>query len=210
MAYTPIVIGSLNWGAPVNAAFTSQDLRISDIEAQGSLTLGATTLTATNYDPAYGAAATALTSGTVFMQRIDVPYSLLVSNIHQTIVTTAGSGLVAAQNFAGLYTAAGTRIGVTADQSVAWTTTGEKNMALVAPALITAGTYYVALLSNGTTPPSFLRIAVSASVSDLVNHGLTTSTARWTTGPTAQTTLPASITMASRVLSGTTYFAGVS
>lgn len=210
MAFTPIVIGSLAWGTPVNNAFTSQDLRISDIEAQGSLSLGATTLTAMNMDPAIGAGFTALTSGTVFMQRLDVPYSLLISSIHQAAGGTPGAGLVAGQNFAGLYTAAGTRIGVTADQSVAWTTTGEKNMALVAPVLITAGTYHVALLSNGTTPPSFLRIAVSASVADIVNHGLTPATARWTTGPTAQTTLPASITMASRVNSGTTYFAGVS
>lgn len=210
MAFTPIVIGSLNWGAPVNAAFTSQDNRISDIEAQGSLGLGATTLTAMNYDPVIGPGATSLTSGTVHMQRIDVPYPLLISNIHQTVVTTPGAGLTAGQNFAGLYTAAGTRIGVTADQSVAWTTTGEKNMALTASALVTPGAYYVALLSNGTTPPAFLRVALSQSVADLVNHGMTMATARFTTGPTAQTTLPASITMSSRVLSGTTYWAGVS
>lgn len=209
MAYTPIVIGSLAWGTPVNNAFTSQDLRISDIEAQGSLSLGATTLTAMNMDPAAGTGFTAPTSGTVFMQRIDVPYSLLISNIHQ-VVGTLGSGLTAGQNFAGLYTAAGTRIGVTADQSVAWTTTGEKNMALVAPALVTAGTYYVALLSNGTTPPTFLRTASSSVLADFVNHGLTADTARWTTGPTAQTTLPASITMASRLTSGTIYLAAVS
>lgn len=210
MAYTPVIIGSLNWGAPVNAAFTSQDARISDIEAQGSLTLGATTFLATNVDPAYAGAAVSLVSGTVHMQRIDLPYPGTITNLHQAVVTTVGSGLTAGQNFAGLYNSAGTRIGVTADQSVAWTTAGEKNMALTAPVAVAAGTYYVALLSNGATPPAFLRMAQTASVADLVNHGMSTATARWTTGPTAQTTLPASITMASRVFSGLTYIAAVS
>jgi hypothetical protein len=209
MTYTPIPIGSLGWGAPVNSAFTSQDGRITAIERQGALTTAATTFIAMNLDPALSGAATALTSGTVHMQRIDLVTAATISTIHQAAIT-AGSGLTAAQNFAGLYNAAGTRLAVTADQSVAWTTTGEKNMALVAPVAVPAGTYYVALLSNGTTPPQFLRMAVSASVADIVNHGLTTSTARWTTGPTAQTTLPVSITMASRVFSGTTYIAAVS
>lgn len=210
MAFTPIVIGSLAWGTPVNNALASQDLRISDIEAQGSLGLGATGFLAVNIDPAFAGAAVPVVSGTVHMQRIDVPYSILITSLHQAIVTTPGSGLTAGQNFAGLYNSAGTRIGVTADQSVAWTTTGEKNMALTAPVLVTAGAYYVALLANGTTPPAFLRMAQSASVQDIVNHGLTAATARWATGPTAQTSLPASITMASRTFSGLTFIAAVS
>lgn len=36
MAYTPIPIGSLGWGAPVNAAFTSQDARITALETEMS------------------------------------------------------------------------------------------------------------------------------------------------------------------------------
>jgi len=209
MTYTPIPIGSLGWGAPVNSAFTSQDARITSIERQGSLTTAAMPFIAMNVDPALAGASATLTSGTVFMQRIDLTAAATISTIHQAVVT-AGSGLTAAQNFVGLYNAAGTRLAVTADQSVAWTTTGEKNMALVAPVAVPAGTYYTAYLSNGTTPPMFIRTGVSVVAVDLVNHGLTTSTARWTTGPTVQTTLPVSITMASRVVTGTTYIAAVS
>lgn len=36
MTYTPIVIGSLAWGTPVNNAFTSQDARITALENQTS------------------------------------------------------------------------------------------------------------------------------------------------------------------------------
>ena len=36
MAFTPIVIGSLAWGTPVNDAFISQDARITSIERAGN------------------------------------------------------------------------------------------------------------------------------------------------------------------------------
>jgi len=209
MTYTPIPIGSLGWGAPVNSAFTSQDGRLTSIERQGTLTTAAMPFIAMNVDPALAAAATSLVSGTVYMQRIDLPAPATISTI-TTAFTTGGITLTAGQNFAGLYSAAGARLAVTADQTAAWAATGEQNMALTVPYAAAAGTYYTAYLSNGTTPPMFLRVATSVSVAAIINHGLTTSTARWTTGPTAQTTLPVSITMASRVLSGISYTTAVS
>ena len=209
MTYVPIVIGSLAWGTPVNNAFTSQDARIADIERQGSATVDAYGFLAMTYDPAVAPAGTALTSGTVQMSRLDLPAPATISTI-TTAAVTAGTTLTAGQNFAGLYDAAGNRVAVTADQTVAWGTTGEKNMALTVPYAAAAGVYHVAYLSNGATPVSFLRGSSGAAVTALLNHGMSMTAARWALGPAAQTTLPATITMSARTLSPTSYFAAVS
>lgn len=209
MTFTNIVIGSLAWGGPVNAAFTSQDARISDIERQGAATVDAYGFAAMTYDPASAPAGSALTAGTVHMSRVDLPAPATISTI-TTAVVTAGGTLTAGQNFAGLYDSTGARVGVTADQTTAWGTIGEKNMALTAPYAAAAGTYYVAYLSNGTTPIAPLRGTSGAAISNLINHGMSVSVARWTTGPTAQTTLPVSITMSARVLGTVAYFAAIS
>jgi hypothetical protein len=209
MTYTPIVIGSLSWGTPVNNAFTSQDARITDLEAVGGKTVDAMGFLATPYDPALVTSSTILVSGTVYMVRLDVtaPVTFTTSTIS---VFVAGVTLTAGQNFVGLYDAAGNRVAVTADQSAAWVTVGEKNAAFTAPYVAAAGTYYMAVLSNGTTPIQMPRTISSGAASAFINHNLTTTTARWTTGPTAQTTLPATITMASRTLSGIAFWLGVS
>lgn len=209
MAFTPIVIGSLAWGTPVNAALASQDARISDIERQGATTLDAYGFLAMNYDPALAPTGTALVSGTIQMCRLDLPAPATISTI-TTAAVAAGSGLTAGQNFAGIYDAAGNRVAVTADQSAAWATSGEKNMALAVPYAAAAGTYHVAYLSNGTTPPGFLRGTSGVPVSALINHNMSLATARWALGPAAQTSLPTTITMASRTLGTIAYFAAVS
>lgn len=209
MAFTPIVVGSLAWGGPVNAAFTSQDARITELENQGALSAAPMTFTAMNMLPEFATATTPLVSGTVYMMRIDIAAPLTFNTI--TTATIAGATVTAGQNFAGLYNSAGTLVAVTADQTTPWTAGGgEKNMALTAPYAAAAGTYYVAYLSNGATPLTPVRAVANSNVNVFINHGLTVSNARWTTGPTAQTTLPASITMASRTLSGTAYFAALS
>ncbi len=115
-------------------------------------------------------------------------------------VVTAGSGLTAGQNWVGLYTAAGTRVALSADQTANFGAVGEPTSTFTAPYAAAAGTYYLAILANGTTPPSLIRGVSSGTSAVRINRGLTPATARWTTGPTAQTTLPASITMASRSL----------
>lgn len=149
-----------------------------------------------NYDPAMcGAGSTGTTAGTVYLMKIKiVNRSTVVTNVLMS-VTAAGATLTAGQNFAGLYNSSGTLLSATADQTTAWGTTGLKTMALSAPQTLAVGNYYVAVVANGTTPPSFMRGADISSSG--VNAGLTASTGRFVTGPTAQTTLPASITMGS-------------
>lgn len=207
MAFTPIVIGSLAWGGPVNAALASQDARISTLESKTNASSWGNWI-ATTYDPALAAAATVLTSGTVTMVRLDLAAPATINSL-VTCVVNAGVTLTAGQNFAGLYDATGTRVAVTSDQSAAWLTTGEKVMALTAPYAAVAGTYYAAYLSNGTTPPGLIRTVSSGSVTAFINRGQSVGVARFTTSSVGQTTLPASVTMGARTTIPTAFFAGL-
>jgi hypothetical protein len=124
-----------------------------------------------------------------------------ISNI-VVATTTPGSGLTSSENFAGIYDSGGTRRGVTADQSTTWAAAaGAKVMALTsAYTNAPAGTYYVAILSNGTTPPVF---RLSAASGALPNAGLTGAALRFATNGTG-TTLPSSITPSSNVITNNT------
>ena len=209
MAYTPIVIGSLNWGAPVNNAFTSQDARISNREA-GSFTPDQHALLSWNFDPSMAPANDILTSGEVRMIKMpsfakDVTISSIALFVAAVAVTP-----VAGQNFAGIYNAAGTRLAQTADLSTPYTVAGFSLQPLTASILMPANTsFWVAFLSNAATNVS-LAAGLSVSVrGPLVNANLTAANFRYSLGPSAQTTLPASITMASRTTLPRSPWAGV-
>lgn len=209
MTFTPIPIGSLGWGAPVNDALASQDARITDIEQAGGAGSNINGFIAMPYDLTSAGAASILGAGTITHIRVDLLVPATISTI-TIAVFNAGVGLTAGQNFAGLYDASGTRVAQTADQSASWASSGEKNMALTAPYAAAAGPYYVTLLSNGTTPIGVLRSVSTGLTNGVLNHGLTAATARWATGPVGQTTLPASIVMASRTPLNISYWAGLS
>ena len=102
----------------------------------------------------------------------------------------------------------GTRMGVSADISGQLATLGLVGWNLTAGAVCAAGDYYVTLLQNAGTPAT-LGSCSSQGSSSAANAGLTAATAFHTTGPTAQTSIAASITMASRTLSGQPLWAGV-
>jgi hypothetical protein len=159
-------------------------------------------------DPATNMVATAITSGTVSWSKLWIRQPVTITNVCVAI-GTVGASLVAGQNFAGLYDPAGNRVGVTADQTANWGTVGFKEMALTAPVVVSTPTYlYVAILSNAATTPAFAR--GSALTSSIANAKLTAVDARFATGPAAQTTLPVSVTMASRTLAGNALWAAVS
>lgn len=209
MTFTPIAVGSLAWGTPVNNALADQDARITNMENLGGETINALGFKAMPFAPELAGSGTVLASGTIYMVRIDITAAETLAT-HTINVSTAGSTLTAGQNLVGLYDAAGNRVAISADQTAAWATSGEKNAAYTVPYAAAAGTYYLAILSVGTTPVSLFRNIATATAAAAINHGLTAANARWTTGPTAQTTLPASIVMASRTLSGTGFWMGVS
>ena len=110
--------------------------------------------------------------------RIVIPRTIVATNI-VIMVRTAGGTLTSAKNAAGLYVGStdngtlGAKIGVTADQSTVWNSTGEKVMAMTSgPFTIQGGPnswVYGAILCTGTTPikcPAFNGIT-DANVNNL-------------------------------------------
>jgi hypothetical protein len=166
-------------------------------------------LLAWSYDPAVPGASSSPTGGTIQLIRLILRTPALVTNV-LAHVATAGSGLTAAQNLAGLYTAAGALLSGTADQTASWGSTGLKTMALTTPQNLAAGNYYAALLSVGTTPPQFSRSGGLTAEANLLNAGLASSAARFATGPASLTALPASITMSGIALAAVGYWAALS
>jgi hypothetical protein len=199
--FTPIPIGSLNWGAPLNTALQNLD-RASEPSALDQ------DMISWQFDLATNMVASTVTSGTVQWSKLWIRQATTITNVCAAI-GTVGTGLTAGQNFGGLYDPAGNRIGVTADQTAAWGTVGFKEMALTAPVAVTSGYYYVAILTNAaTTTPAFAR--GSALTAAIPNAKVTATTARFATGPAAQTTLPVSVTMGTRTLSGNALWTAVS
>lgn len=137
---------------------------------------------ASSVTPANGA-------GVLQLVRLHLPAAASVTNV-VLFVSGLGSGLTSGQNFAGLYTSAGTLVAATADQTTAWGSTGIKSAALNGgPYSLSAGDYYVGWFANGSTLPSFLRGAGTVAG----NAGLAAASSRFATGATGLTTaMPAS------------------
>lgn len=160
------------------------------------------------HDPAtLRSSSNSITSGTVYLHKVKiVNRSTVVSNVHLGI-EAAGSGLTAGQCLVGLYDSSGNRLAVSADQSGNWTSAGPKTIALTAAQTLAVGSYYVAILAVGTTPPQF---SMGAGGAMSVSPGLATSAARFLTGPTAQTSLPASIALGSQIPNSRAHWAALS
>lgn len=199
--YPPIAIGSLNWGAPLNAA-------LAELDSSQTTNPHDHDMIQWQFDPASNMVGTAITSGTVNWSKLWIRQPTTITNVIVAI-SSIGAALVAGQNFAGLYDNAGTRVGVTADMTATWGTAGLKEMALTAPVVVPTPTYYyVAIVSNAGTTPSFAR--GSALTASIPNAKLTATNARFATGPAAQTSLPASVTLSTRTLTANALWSAVS
>ena len=150
------------------------------------------------YDP-YAAGTNQILSGNGILHLVRIPVRAprTITNI-VLYVGSAGATLTAGACWAGLYDSSGNRLGQTADQATAWTTTGTKTMAIAAgPLTLAEGNYWVAIVATGTTLPQFPRGSnVGGSI---INVGLSAANTRFGTYGTAgtYTTLPATITPAS-------------
>ncbi len=137
------------------------------------------------YDHALAVNSFTLTpSGTIYTIKLRLPRSGTITNIHQ-VVLTVGNTLTSGQCFGALYQN-GSLLAQTADQSVAWVSTGHKTMALSAPVQAVAGIVVVAFWYNGTTGPTFPR-AVSSS-NGITNVGMSAANSRFGTADTSITT----------------------
>jgi hypothetical protein len=168
-------------------------------------------LIAWTYDPsaAINVSASALATGVLTLARVRLDRPATIGSVLLT-VTTGGVGLTAGQSLVGLYNAAGALLGLSADQSAAWATTGNKTVPIVAVsgqslANLPAGTYFVALLSNGTTPPALARSTSQATV----NAGLAAGNYRHATIGSALTAPPAALVLSGMAASSTAAWIGV-
>lgn len=168
------------------------------------------------YDPGYITNQSLLpAAGAPVLTRVNVRSQISVTNVILN-VAVAGATLTAGQNFCGLYAGqtaggftAGQLVGTSADQSANWAGTGLFTAALTGgPFTLPAGFYWVAMLFNGTTSPSFSRMA--NVVAGVVNGTLPVASSRYGTQGTAQTTLPASVTPGSIVQQGISFWAALS
>ncbi len=163
-------------------------------------------LVAWSMDPSQAANTLPMASGTIIFAGLQIAANVTVNNVI-IMVNNAGVTLTANQNLVGIYDAAGNRVGVSADQSANWTSSGIKTIPLLAPANLTPGVYYVATLSVGATPITTVR-ETNLSVGG-INVGLTAATAR-VAELAGQTTLPATVTPGSRSLGNSSMWVGLS
>ena len=144
------------------------------------------------YDPAPAGTNSVFTGGVIQLVRVPIRASRSITNIVLSI-GTAGATLTAGSCWAGIYDSSGNRLGQTADQATAWTSTGTKTMAITGgPLTLAEGLYWIAFVATGTTIPAFLRASGVGGAS--INVGLSAANTRFGTYGTSQTTLPSTIT----------------
>lgn len=158
-----------------------------------------------NFDPEIANSGGLLVTTTIYLHKIIINTAVTATNI-VVGVTTQGGTLTSGQNLCAIYNSSGTRLAITVDQTVAWGTSGGKACALTAPVALPAGTYYIGILSNGTTP---ITVAESPGFSQAYNNVQAASLLRHSTNGTG-TTLPASVTLASNVSSARSTWVGIS
>jgi len=164
-------------------------------------------LLAATMDAASCSANVGMTSGVAYLFKITT-YVLVTFNNIVLYVAGAGSTLTAGQNLAALYDSGGTRKAITGDQSAVWTSTGSKTMSVSGAVTIDAGDYYLAILSNGTTPATFSGVNLTAGPG--VNIGITSAPFRANQTGGGQTGLGTSITLGSLTALGTCILGGLS
>lgn len=209
--YLPLPSGTPASGQVPVATGTGEASAWTTLAAASTPLAADQNLLAWSYDQAAGALNTSVpASGTVQLVRVILRAAATVTNVIAH-VGVLGTGFTANENFAGLYTSGGTLLSATADQASAWGSAGLKTMALASQQVgLAAGIYYVALVQNGSANVAFARAGGLSGEANLLNAGLTASTARFATGPVSQASLPSPITMTSNTLASVGFWAALS
>lgn len=200
MTLTLPTVGQTTWGGPLNtavAAVAHSGFQPSDLGYQNW-----------NYDPGNITLATAPVSGTI--QHVRLPQFVqpatltgLVFSINAAAVTpTAGQCFVALYDLA-----TGTRVAVSADISGSLATTGLRQYAFTGTYAAALGANLIATILQNAATPATLGNQSATTPATIANGALTAATARWATGPAAQTSMPASITLSTRTAIANTIWA---
>ncbi|MET8694706.1 hypothetical protein ABZV65_19435 [Streptomyces bauhiniae] len=152
-------------------------------------------LTAWSFDPAAcSTTGTTLAASYIYLIEIVLRQAATVTKLN-AVLGAAGGTLTANQCLAGLYDTGGVRRGVTADMSTTWNSAGNKAMSLTSSYAAAAGKYYVALLFNGTTSPTFACGSTLGASFTPGNANLAAGSYRFCRSASGQTSLPTSITL---------------
>lgn len=162
-------------------------------------------LTTWVYPPWASSSSGAGNSGFIYYMRVRLPVAATITNA-ELYQTSAGSSLTA--GLVGLYTQAGSRVAVTADQASAWASGSqtEKVIPFTAPYSAAAGYYWMALLFTGTTGPSWAKGPPSGTL----NAGWHTAPFPALISASGQTALPASVDLTSLSLAVSAFWAALS
>ncbi|MEU3990107.1 hypothetical protein AB0F24_17320 [Streptomyces platensis] len=196
---TPASIGA--YTASDGSALAS---RTTDLEQGRPEQPAEQNLLAWTYNPDMAGHVTAQSSGGV-AGRITLVRLILRKQITWTNIwlglAGVDTGATLANCYLGVYDSGGNRVGVTADISTSLMSSAiAKPFALTSPFTAAAGTYFIAMLLNGTWTTNSLTFKASgAGIS--VNAGLSAPNLRYSNMLTGQTSLPSSLTLASQATS---------
>jgi len=153
-----------------------------------------------NDDPWASQSTFTLIAGTLYLLKVKVPFAITISNLRFMSNGAAGAG-ASTGSFAGVFTPAGLRQAVSADQGANFTNSFVPiTVPLPAPLLISPPFIWVAVLSNlATTQPTF---ASGSGNGNFTNCNLSAASYRFCVNGTGLTSIPASITPASNSLTG--------
>lgn len=155
-------------------------------------------LVAWTFDPSNVANGVQTSAGVLYTSKVTLRSDYTISKLW-VIVTTAGGTLTSNQNFLALYNSAGTRVGVTASQHTAFQSAQILGASLSASYAATAGDYYVGILTNGSTQPTFLTGTILNKSSMAVGNAALVAADgyRYAFTGSGQTSTPSSITVGS-------------
>lgn len=161
-----------------------------------------------NYDPVSAVNTSAPSSGVLYLMRLQIRNTDTVTKVWMAVASSAGIALTSGQNFLGLYNSTGALVRSTADLTATLSASGEQGYNLASAASVTPGFYWVGLLLNGTTMPTFVR--ASGAVQGLGNGPSATATKRFAQYGTGLTALPSALTLANLTNPVLTFWVGVS
>lgn len=153
-------------------------------------------LIAWSFDPACSSAnGTAISAGYIYLIEVVLRQAATITKSN-LVIGVAGATLTANQNFFGLYDSAGNRVALSADMSTTWNSAGNKTVNFASSYSAAAGKYYLALVFNGTTSPTFACGSTFGATFTPGNANLSSGSYRFARSPAnGNTSLPATITL---------------
>lgn len=158
-------------------------------------------LAAWTFDIANASSSFAMTNGTLYLCSVYFRQAVPTVSKLWFAVNAVAVSPVSGQNFVGLYNSSGVLLGSVGIDGK--TTTNGAQFGQLGSALtnLTAGQYWVGLMTNSATPPQLSRAA--AQVASYLDTNLSPSSYRWAVNGTSLTTaLPASITPSANTQTG--------